>query len=51
MVDVSVTKNLRGTYTEKDKEDMMSKTAFFLKLKQVCNTNNGTINMIQLRDK
>ena len=51
MVDVGRSKNPRGTYTKKDKEDMMSKTAFFSKLKQVCDTNIGTINMIQLRDK
>ena len=40
MVDVGTSKNPRGTYTKKDKEDMMPKTAFFSKLKRVDDTNN-----------
>ena len=51
MVDVGTSKNPRGTYTKKDKEDMMPKTAFFPKLKQVGDTKIGTANMIQLRDR
>ena len=50
-VDVCTSKNPRGTYTKRDKEDMMLKTTFFSKLKRVCDTNSGTIKMIQLRDK
>ena len=51
MVDAGTSKNPRGTYTKKDKEDMMPKTAFFSKLKQVCDTNIGTMNMVQLRNR
>ena len=36
---------------KKDKEDMMPNTAFFSKLKRVGDTNIGTMNIIQLRDK
>ena len=51
MVDVSTSKNLKGTNTKKDKEDMMSKITFFLKVRQISDTNIDTVNMIQLRDK
>ena len=51
MVDVGTSKNPRGTYTKKDKEDMMSKTVFFSKLKRVSDTNIITANMIQLRNR
>jgi len=32
MVDVSASKNPKGTNTQKDKEDMMPKTTFFSKV-------------------
>ena len=48
VADVGTSKNPRGTYTKKDKEDMMPKTAFFSKLERVGDTNIGTTNMIQL---
>ena len=51
MANVGTRKNPRGTYTKRDKEDMMPKAAFFSKLKRVCNTNIGTTNMIQLRNR
>ena len=50
MADVGTSKNPRGTYTKKDKENMMPKTAFS-KLKRVYDTNIGTTNMVQLRNK
>ena len=51
MVDVSTSKTPKGTNTKKDKEDMMSKTTFFLKLRRVGDTNIGIVNMIQLKDR
>ena len=39
------------TDTKKDKEDMLLKTAFSLKVRRVSDTNIGAVNMIQLRDK
>ena len=51
MADVGTSKNPRGTYTRRNKEDMMPTTAFFSKLKRICDTNIGTMNMIQLRNK
>ena len=51
IADVGTSKNPRGTYTKRDKEDMMPKTALFSKLKRVCDTNIGTTNMIQLRNR
>ena len=51
MADVSTSKNPRGTYTKKDKKDMMPKITFFSKLKRVCDTNIGTTNTIQLRNR
>ena len=51
MADVSTSKNQRGTYTKKDKEDMMPKTTFFSKLRRVGDTNIGKVDMTQLRDK
>ena len=51
MADVGISKNSRGTYTKRDKKDMMPKTTFVLKLKRVCDTNIGATNMIQLRNR
>ena len=51
MVDVSTRKNLRGMYTKKDKEDMMPKTTFFSKARWISDTNIGTVNMVQLKDR
>ena len=51
MANVGTSKNPRATYTKKDKKDMMPKTAFFSKLKRVCDTNIDTMNMIQLRNR
>ena len=51
MVDVSTSKNPWGMYTKKDKEDMMSKTTFFSKLRRVGDTNIGIVNMLQLRNR
>ena len=51
MAEVGTSKNPRGTYTKKDKEDMMPKTAFISKLMRVYNSNIGTTNMIQLRNR
>ena len=51
MVDASTSKNPRGTYTKKDKEDMMPKATLFSKLKWVGDTNIGAVNMIQLSDR
>ena len=49
MVDVSASKNPKGTNTKKDKEDVMSKTTFFSKMRQITDTNTGTVNMIQVK--
>ncbi len=51
MVDVSTSKNPKGTNTEKDKEDMMPKTTLFLKVRWISDTNIGTVNMVQLKDR
>ena len=51
MVDVNASKNRKVTNTKKDKEDMMSKTTFFLKMKRITDTNVGTVNMIQVKDR
>lgn len=51
MADASASKNPRGMNTKKDKEDMVPKTTFFSKLKRVGDTNIGTVDMIQLRDR
>ena len=51
MVDVSASKNPKGTNTKRDKEDMMPKTTFFSKMKQITDTNVDTLNMIQVKDK
>ena len=51
MVDVSASKNPKGTNTKKDKEDMMPKTTFFSKVRRITDTNIGTVNMIQLKDR
>ena len=40
MVDVSASKNPKGTNTKKDKEEMMPKTTFFSKVRRVSDTNN-----------
>ena len=51
MVDVSTSKNPKGTNTKKDKEDMMPKTTFFSKVRRISDTNIGTVNMVQLKDR
>ena len=51
MADVSTSKNQRGMYTKKDKEDMMPKTTLFSKLRRMGDTNIGKVDIIQLRDK
>ena len=51
MEDGSASKNPKGTNTKKDKEDMMPKTTFFSKMKRITDTNVGTINMIQVKDR
>ena len=51
MVDLSTSKNPRGTYAKKNKEDMMPKTTFFSKLRWVGDTKIDTVNMIQMRDR
>ena len=51
MVGASASKNLKGTNTKKDKEDMMPKTTLFSKVRQITDTNIGTMNMIQLKDR
>ena len=50
MVDVSASKNPKGTNTKKDKEDMIPKTTFFSKVKRISDTNIGIVNMIQLKE-
>ena len=51
MVDVNASNNPKGTNTKKDKEDMMPKTTFFSKMRQITDTNIGTINMIQVKNR
>ena len=51
MVDVNASKNPKGTNTKKDKEDRMPKTPFFSKMRRITDTNVGTINMIQVKDR
>ena len=43
MEDVSTSKKPKGTNTKKDKEDMMSKTPFFLKMRRITDTNGSII--------
>ena len=51
MVDVNASKNSKGTNTKKDKEDMMPKTTFFSKMRRITDTNVGTVNMIQVKER
>ena len=51
MVDASASKNPKRTNTQKDKEDMMSKTTFFSKVKRISDTNINTVNMVKLKDR
>ena len=51
MEDVSASKNPKWTNTKKDKEDMMPKTPFFLKMKPITNTDIGTVDMIRVKDR
>ncbi len=51
MEDVSTSKNPKGTNTKKDKEDMMPKTPFFSKMKQITDTNIGTVDMIRAKNR
>ena len=51
MVDVSASKNPKGTNTKRDKQDMMPKTTVFLKVRWISDTNIGTMSVIQLKDR
>ena len=51
MVDVNASKNPNRTNTKKEKEDMMSKITFFSKVRRISDTNIGTVNMVQLKDR
>ena len=50
MVDVSASKNPKGTNTKK-RQDMMPKTTFFSKVRRISDTNIGMVNMVQLKDR
>ena len=50
MEDVSIRKNPKRKNTKKDKENMMPKTSFFSKMKQIIDTNISTVHMIWVKD-